>query len=99
MSDFRLEGENAEGKPKWLTFQCQASLDAEDRCRVSINGQRNGSGATWSVAGGAEREGPIEAPTVTPSVHCVGMCHFHINAGRFTGRFDHCGDYPKRGGR
>ena len=95
MSAFELEGEGPDGKPKWLTFQCQASRDAEDRCRVSINGQRNGSGATWSVVGGAEREGPIDAPTVTPSVHCVGMCHFHINAGRF----DHCGDYPKRGGR
>lgn len=91
---FILEGEGEDGKPKWLTFQCQGSRDAEDRCRVSINGQRNASNATWTVEGGADKAGPIEAPTVTPSVHCVGMCHFFIRQGRF----DHCGDYPRRDG-
>ena len=81
---FLLEGENAEGAPKWLTFPCQwRRAEPGQRCRVSINGQRNGSNATWTV------EGPIEAPTVSPSVHCVGACHFWIRGGRF----DHCGDY------
>lgn len=81
---FRLEGESAEGVLKWLTFPCQwGRAEPGQRCRVSINGHRNGSGATWSVSG------PPEAPTVTPSVHCVGACHFWIR----DGKFDHCGDY------
>jgi hypothetical protein len=81
---FRYEGQGAEAQPKWLSFPCQwRHQDSGDRCRISINGQRNSSGATWSVTG------PIEAPTVTPSVHCVGACHVYLR----DGRFEHCGDY------
>lgn len=78
---FSLEGENERGEPKWLLFPCQsAHADPEYPCRVSINGQRNGVGATWTMSG------PIDAPTVSPSVHCKPggktWCHFHIVCGR-----------------
>lgn len=95
MAKFELEGENANGRPKWLTFPCQSKhADPDDRCRVSINGQQNGVGATWSCEG-ADRSGPIEAPTASPSVHCrpggTTWCHFHIQGGQFNYTSDHAG--------
>lgn len=91
MAEFALEGEGPDGRPKWLVFPCQAKgADAEDTCRVSINGQRNGSGATWSCDR-ADRAGPIANPTVSPSIHCKGVCHFHIQGGRFSYTSDHPG--------
>ncbi len=90
---FLLEGENADGRPKWLLFPCQGrGADADDRCRVSINGQRNGSGATWTVAG-ADKPGEIAAPTVSPSIKCGdSFCHFHIEGGNVR----YCGDHKGR---
>lgn len=72
---------------KWLVYPCQAAgAEPGDVCRVSINGQRNGSGATWSY------KGPIEAPTITPSIRCGNSaCHFHITGGKFTYCDDHKG--------
>lgn len=91
MAKFILEGEDGDGLPKWLTFPCQvAAGDPEDRCRISINGQRNGMGATWACTPG-DKAGPVEFPTVTPSIHCVGCCHFHIANGRFVYTHDHKG--------
>ena len=89
---FELEGEGEDGRPKWLLFPCQmAGADPEDRCRVSINGQRNGSGATWTSTPG-DRAGVVEAPTVSPSVKCGDRCHFHLEAGVFK----YCGDHKGR---
>lgn len=88
---FELEGEDESGRPKWLLFPCQSGgADAEDRCRISINGQRNGSGATWSCTP-SDKSGPVSKPTVSPSIHCKGVCHFHIEAGRFRYTNDHPG--------
>jgi len=78
-------------KPKWMDFPCQAQgADHLDTCSISINGQKNGSGASWKVAG-ADQVGPIEAPTVSPSIRCGHRCHFHITAGEFVYCDDHNG--------
>lgn len=93
MAKFELEGIGQDGRPKWLTYPCQAKgADDSDRCRISINGQRNGSGATWSV-NNAETEGPTSNPDVSPSIKCGdSFCHFHIRHGRF----EYCGDHKGR---
>lgn len=81
---FRYDGENEAGQPKWLIFPCQAHDVAPDEtCSIPINGQALSTGAIWTISG------PPEAPSVSPSIHCKGVCHFWIHAGKI----EPCGDY------
>jgi hypothetical protein len=77
-------------KPKWLRFQCQRQGAAEGECcAIPINGQRNGSNASWRYTGHG-MPGPTMTPTTEPSIRCIDSgCHFYITGGRFV----YCGDH------